>query len=103
MADEALDLTPPTGAKAGKTAKAPKAVKDPAAPKVKKESNLSKTYPKEASITVLVPANPKRVGSKAFDHFALYATCTTVGALTAAGGSIANLAWDVGHGFVKVG
>jgi hypothetical protein len=102
MSDE-LDLTPPTTGKAAKTPKAPKAPKDPAAPKVKKESNLSKTYPKDATITVLAAANPKRAGSKAFDHFALYATCTTVGALTAAGGSIANLAWDVGHGFVKVG
>lgn len=104
--NEALNLTPPTkAAKAPKAPKAPKAEKDPAAPKVERSSPLAKTFPKDATITVLTEggANPKRAGTKAFDKFERYSRCKTVAEFVADGGKLTTLAWDTGHGFIKVG
>lgn len=103
--NETLDLTPPTkNAKAPKAPKAPKAEADPNAPKVERSSPLAKTFPKEATITVLTPegANPKRTGTKAFDKFERYKRCKTVAEFVADGGKLTTLAWDTGHGFIRV-
>lgn len=59
----------------------------------------------------LTCANPKKPGSKAHARFALYKADMTVGeyqvACKAAGFSVRNatadIAWDVKHGFVKLG
>ena len=102
MTDASLDLTPPTKApKAPKTPKAEKAPKEPKAPKEKKVSRFASLYPREASVTLLVETNPKRGASK--DRFEHYFTAKTVGEALDKGVTYADIAWDVGHGLIKVG
>lgn len=110
----AKPLTPPPGHKASeapvaaapaapgaKPAKAPKPPKEPKAPR---ESNFKRVYPDSAVITVLTPEgkNPKRVGCKAYAIFDLYKDNKTVGDFIKSGGRYSALAWDTGHGFIKV-
>lgn len=47
--------------------------------------------------------NPKREGSASHARFALYFGAKTVGEFVAAGGTRADLRWDLEHGFVKIG
>lgn len=63
-------------------------------------------------IVVLVPANPKRANSKSHPRFALYQDGMTVkeyldAVVALQGGSrtrwLADLKWDVKHGFIAVG
>jgi hypothetical protein len=92
---------PPT-----KEPKAPKAAKVPKEPKESaNRSNFKTIYPDDApvAITTAESANPKRVGSKAHEMFELYRTNTTVGAFLAAGGTYADIAYNVGRNFIKVG
>lgn len=99
MADPNLDLTPPT--KAPKAPKAPKAEKAPKAPSAPKVSRFAKLYPREATVTLLVEANPKRGASKT--RFDGYTGSATIGEALDKGVTYADIAWDVGHGLVKVG
>ena len=98
-----LDLTPPNkAAKApAKAASAPKEPKAPKAPKVPKVSRFAALYPRDAAVTVLVAANPKRGASRA--RFEGYTGSKTVGEALDKGVTYADLAWDVGHGLIKVG
>lgn len=103
-AKSALDLTPPGKApkapKAPNGVKEPKAAKEPAAPKEPRVSRFAKLYPNEAKVTLLVKENPKRGASK--DRFDGYTGSATVGEALAKGVTYADLAWDVGHGLIKV-
>jgi ribosomal protein L21E len=90
MSSTALDLTPPS-----------KASKAPKEPKVPKVSRFAALYPRDAKVTVLVPSNPKRGASK--ERFDGYTGSETVGAALDKGVTYADLAWDVGHGLVRVG
>lgn len=119
MTDEAAqqDLTPPTKAKKSKANGEAKAAKEPKAPKEKKETSrtkLAKQYPEDAPLTLLVSSNPKKVGSAAHARFELYASSKTVGDFFASTanlmhgekknpGTYADITYDVGHGFIKVG
>lgn len=140
MTESALDLTPPTGspsdeapadetakpakAKKAKKEKAPKEVKvkAPKEPKVKKEPQgkraaLTKLFPEDAKITVLVEANPKKAGSRAAEVFDHYFTSATIGDFFLATkdvksrkhgdqghpGGYADLRYDVGSGYIKIG
>lgn len=95
------DLTPPTApVKTSKKAKAPKAEGEAAAPKAPRTSRLKEQYPDSAKITVLVESNPKRGKSK--ERFEGYTGSATVGEALAKGVTYADLAWDVGHGLIKV-
>ena len=97
------DLTPPSK-KASKEPKEPKAAKEPKEPKAPKEPKVSRfkeLYPDDAKVTVLVPANPKRGKSK--ERFEGYTGSATVGEARAKGVTYADLAWDVGHGLIKIG
>jgi hypothetical protein len=113
---EALDLTPPVKAEKVKKEKAPKAEKAPKEPKApSNRKKLGATYPEDAKLEVIVDANPKKVGSRAHAIFEFYRTSATVGdffAATAgfldkngkkAPGTYADITYDVGHGFIKVG
>jgi hypothetical protein len=117
--ETAQDLTPPT-AKGGKKVKAngeAKAPKEPKPPKEKKETSrtkLAKQYPEDASLTVLVDGNPKKAGSAAAAIFEFYRGSKTVGDFFAATlnfefngkkrpGTYADITYDVGHGYIKVG
>lgn len=103
-----LDLTPP--AKAPKAPNAPKVTngepkaakppKEPAAPKEPRVSRFAKLYPDTAKITLLVTENPKRGASK--ERFEGYTGSATVKEAIAKGVTYADLAWDVGHGLIKV-
>jgi hypothetical protein len=91
------DLTPPTKVKAEKAPKEAKE-KKPAVPRV---SNFAKLYPDDAKVTLLVEKNPKRGKSK--DRFEAYFHASTVGEARKGGVTYADLAWDVGHGLIKIG
>lgn len=77
-------------------------------------SNLNKMYPEDAVITVLAEKNPKKAGSAAASIFEFYKSGQTVGDFFAATaehtfkdkkrpGTYADITYDVGHGYIKVG
>jgi hypothetical protein len=123
MSANELDLTPPVKpakeAKAAKAPKEPKAEKAPKEPKPEKAPSnrvkLAKTYPEDAKLEVLVNANPKKPGSRAYAIFEFYAGSKTVGDFFVATaeyvapsgkkqpGTYGDITYDVGHGFIKVG
>lgn len=120
-AGEMTDLTPPTEKpKRGRKKKEVASVAEGAQEEVKAEkkpsnrSNLSKVYPEDAVITVLAEANPKKAGSAAASIFEFYKSGQTVGDFFAATaehtfnekkrpGTYADITYDVGHGYIKVG
>jgi hypothetical protein len=62
-----------------------------------------RNIPLNAKIRVLVPANPKRPGSFAYEAFTAYAKPElTVQEFAENGGLIDHLAWDLKKGFVSV-
>jgi hypothetical protein len=75
------------------------------APKEKKVAQPRSKYPLDHIITTLVDYNPKRPSSSAHGVFENYEDGMTVGDFLKAVGKNAGvaLAWDVDHGFVKVG
>lgn len=85
----------PTGKKAKK---ADAGAKIDAAPRDRSSKNFDKT----AALTMLVAANPKRVGSKAHATFEKYAGAKTVGDFITAGGTYEALAWDSARGFISI-
>jgi hypothetical protein len=95
------DLTPPA-----KSAKTPKAAKEPKAPKEPKAAKVSRfksLYPDEAVFTLLVTENPKRGKSKERFEGYFKADPKTVGEALKHGVTRADIAWDVGHGLIKIG
>lgn len=86
-------------AKAGKTEKT-----EADKPKVAR-TNFSKMYPEDATVTLNVEENPKKVGSKARERFQLYFGLkeSTVGAYLEAGGTYQSIAYDIGRGFITIG
>ena len=53
-------------------------------------------------ITAIVPTNPKKLGSGSFKKFALYKEGMTPDEFIAAGGTKADVKYDVEHGFIKL-
>lgn len=118
-----VDLTPPSDSKPAKKGRKKKeavtgeggAVAEAKPAKEKSaRSNLSKMYPEDAVITVLAEKNPKKAGSAAASIFEFYQSGKTVGdffAATAAHefngkkrpATYADITYDVGHGYIKVG
>lgn len=97
------------------TKKSPKPVAKKAAPAEGKKSAAptKKNAPAESTgpgrksafndsmkITVLVKENPKR--AKAAERFALYKNGLTIGEYIAAGGTLADIRWDVKQSFISV-
>lgn len=85
---------------AAKTSK-PAKEKAAKADKAEKRGRAGK-FADTAKIVVLTKDNPKREGTKAHENFALYSKNKNVGAFLAAGGSRADLAWDVKAGFIEI-
>ena len=104
---EAATFVPPTESvekpKAKKAKPKAKKEKAPAEPKAPRRSKFAELYPDTAPLTVLADGNPKKVGSKAHANFELYEGCKTVGDIRAKGIAYRTLAYDVGHGFIKIG
>ena len=94
--NKAPDLTPPSK---GAKDKGAKEAKEPKAPRVSRFKTL---YPESAKIELLVKENPKRGKSK--DRFEGYfkAKPLTVGEAVKNGVTYADIAWDVGHGLIKI-
>ena len=94
-ANKAPDLTPPSkgGPAKGGAAKST----EPKAPRVSRFKTL---YPESAKIELLVKENPKRGKSK--ERFEGYFKSKTVGDAIKNGVTYADIAWDVGHGLIKV-
>lgn len=70
-------------------------------------SNFKALYPEDATITLKVEANPKKAGSKSAERFEGYFAAskkgdTSVGGALAAGVTYADIAYDVGRGFITV-
>lgn len=80
----------------------PAPTEEPDAPADEAPAQRSEPKAKEATIKLLVEANPKRPGSKSHARFALYVDGMTVEAFLAAGGKRADLAWDAAHGYIAV-
>jgi len=57
---------------------------------------------KEAVIIVKVDSNPKRAGSKAHERFEFYQTGQTVAEFLEAGGTMADVNYDVTKGFIEL-
>ncbi len=66
-------------------------------------SRFATTYPETDKITLLVTENPKKQGSKARERFEGYTGAKTVGEALKNGVTYADIAYDVGRKFIKVG
>lgn len=98
------DLTPPSTKPdfKAKKEKAPKVPKEPKEPTVRR-SKFADLYPEDAPVTLTVETNPKKEGSAARERFQHYFSSKTVGDYLAKGGTYADIAYDIGRGFIKVG
>ncbi len=61
------------------------------------------SYAPEARIKILASGNPKKAGSSAHERWKLYREGMTTAEFFKAGGLMADLKWDTGRGFIKVG
>ena len=94
-------LAPPAKADAkAENKKVPKAKKDGEV--TPKRSKFAALYPDASKIELLVTDNPKKEGSKARVRFQHYFDSATVQDYLAAGGTYADIAYDVGHKFISV-
>lgn len=94
----AAKSTPPAPPAASGSDKPDKPKKEPSV----RRSNFENIYPKSAKVTLLVESNPKKQGSKARERFEGYTGAKTIGDAIAAGVTYQDVAYDVGHGFIKV-
>jgi hypothetical protein len=84
----------------------PKAKKTKAPKKEKGEPKPRGPAPEfanELKISVLVNGNPKKVGTPSHARFETYFAGDTVGDFIKAGGTRADLRWDIKHKFIKIG
>lgn len=58
--------------------------------------------PRTGTITILVAANPKKEGTKAYSRYALYEDGMPVQAALEAGVTAEDLRWDVQHKYVEI-
>ena len=56
----------------------------------------------EAKVKILTEANPKREGSKSRERYALYKNGQTVGQFLEAGGTTADVRYDVEHDYIQL-
>lgn len=68
-----------------------------------RRSKFAELYPEDTKVTVLVEENPKKAGSASRERFEHYFKAKTVGDFLAAGGTYADVAYDVGRAHIKVG
>lgn len=78
-----------------------KATATPAEPK-QRRSKFAEMYPEASKITVIVEANPKKEGSASRERFEHYFKSTTIGDFLAAGGTYADVAYDIGRMHISV-
>ena len=99
MAEQEDGLTPPT-----KGVKKEGKAKKEAAPKEQRarRSKFAEMYPDASTITMLVEENPKKEGSKSRTRFDHYFNSKTVGEFIAAGGTYADIAYDIGRMHIQI-
>lgn len=76
-----------------------KAKKEPSV----RRSKFNELYPAEKALTVLVETNPKKKGSKSAERFEGYQGASTVGEALANGVKYADIAYDLGRQYIKLG
>ena len=96
--DKAVKADKP--AKAAKSTKPAKAEKK--APAKKEKAEKAEKGPDTRKLTLVTKENPKREGSKAAATYELYKKAKTVQDFLDAGGSKADIAYDVKAGHIKV-
>lgn len=101
---EAPVAAAPKKAKAApkKAAKAETAEGEAPAEKQVRRSKFEELYPEDAKLTVDVKENPKRAGTKAHARFEHYRGVDTVGDALANGVLYADIAYDIGRGYITV-
>lgn len=71
--------------------------------KPKKEGGRKNSrIPKDGIISLVVAENPKRAGTKGHAAFSCYSDGMTVAEFCEAGGSMADVRWDLAHNFIEV-
>ena len=90
-------LTPPTKG-AAKKGKAPKAEGEVTV----RRSKFAEMYPEDSKVKLLVKENPKKEGSASRERFDHYFNSKTVGDFLAAGGTYADIAYDIGRMHIQV-
>ena len=79
----------------------------PAKAKAKKgtvrRSKFKELFPDEMALELVVAENPKKKGSQAAIRFTGYTGSTTVGEALAKGVKYADIAYDVGRQYIKLG
>ena len=101
--EETGSMSPPTKATAAPKAKAKaKAKKKDDGEKTARRSKFADLYPDAATIALTVEENPKKEGSAARERFQHYFNSKTVADYLAAGGTYADIAYDVGRAFIVV-
>ena len=70
--------------------------------KLDKRGGRAPKYPDHYVINLLKKENPKRPGTKCYEHFKLYRDGMTVADYLKVGGTRGDVNWDVAHGFIKV-
>lgn len=106
-APKTTTLTPPAkgdAKAANKEAPSDADKKEAKAEKAPKRSKFQLLYPDGSKITVLAKENPKKEGSKCRGRFQHYFSddVNTIGDFIAAGGTYADVAYDVGRRFISV-
>ena len=62
----------------------------------------NRMYEDKRKILLLVNRNPKKSSTKAYKRFTLYTNGMTVQAFLKAGGTMADINWDVRHKFIQL-
>lgn len=76
--------------------------KPDAAPAAKRERVASADYSPKAKVKLLVQGNPKKAGGAPAKRFDLYKNGMTVQEFLDAGGTVADVKWDVDHGYIAL-
>lgn len=100
MAEAEKSTAPPSKPKPAAKPKNDAANKD--APKTPRRSKFQEMYPEDSKLEVLVKENPKKEGSKSAERFAHYFSSKTVGDFLHAGGTYADIMYDLPRGRIKI-
>lgn len=68
-----------------------------------RRSKFKEMFPDEQTITLLVTENPKKKGSQSAERFEGYTGAATVGEALAKGVKYADIAYDLGRQYIKLG
>lgn len=73
-----------------------------AAKKIKESVDSAERAPGNRKLKLLTKGNPKRAGSASYNRFEFYRNAKTVQAFLDAGGTLADVKYDSGKGYIEV-